>query len=202
MPTSIYGLVDPRTEQIRYVGKTVEKLRRRLKSHIVARNLKYPVNRWVKKLFDAGLRPDIFEIETVDACWQDAEQFWISYFRCVGADLLNLAPGGDWAPRDSGANERRLITVVARGPTDAQKRSIQELRAKLRTDDLFRSEWRRRQQESIRTPEYRARMSALKTGVNNLPGGRHRPESIALMSAKAKEREARRRSERAVNGAD
>ena len=202
MEILIYGLLDPRTNQVRYIGKTIEPLRRRLKSHIVARACKYPVNRWVKKLYDAGLRPEIFEIEAIAGNWQEVEQFWIAYFKFLGADLLNLAPGGDWAPRDNGANQRREATVTARGPTLGQIRAIKDLRKRLDEDPLFRAEWYEKQQASIKTPEYRAKMSALKMGVNHLPGGRHRARSLAIMSEKARAREARHRAERLANGAN
>ena len=200
--TKIYGLIDPQVNQLRYIGKTTQTLAERRKSHVVARTLHYPVNRWVKKLFDAGVKPDIVEIERVEDDWQEAEQFWISYYRFIGADLLNLAPGGDWMPRDDGANQRRAATVALRGATEGQLRAIRDVRRRLANDPAFRAEWYEKQQTSIKTPEYRAKMSALKKGVNNLPGGRHRPEALAIMSAKAKAREARRRAQREASGSD
>jgi hypothetical protein len=194
--TSIYGLIDPVTQQIRYVGKTIEPIHRRLKSHVTARTSINPINRWVAKLFRAGLKPEIFQIESVETNWQEAEQYWITYFRYIGADLLNIAPGGDWCPRHAESNRRRAETVKRMGATDGQLRAILDLRRRLAEDESLRAEWYSRQQASIKTPEYRAKMSALKKGVKSLPGGRHRPESLAIMSLKAKAREARRRAAR------
>jgi len=39
------------------------------------------------------LSPEIIEIEQTDE-WQDAEKFWIAYFRYIGAKLTNMRDGG------------------------------------------------------------------------------------------------------------
>jgi hypothetical protein len=95
----IYGLVDPRTSELRYVGKTTRSLPKRLSGHIVRTNLtpKRHSSRWIAGVVKDGLAPEIFEIERVRAGddWQAAEQFWIAYFRAIGADLTNLANGGE-----------------------------------------------------------------------------------------------------------
>lgn len=96
--TIIYGLVDPRNQQIRYVGKTSGRLHSRRLAHIsdVRRGRTYiPRHRWLAELLSSGLEPEIFEIEVVIDNWQEAEQFWISYYRFIGADLLNATDGGD-----------------------------------------------------------------------------------------------------------
>ena len=55
-----------------------------------------PRHKWIASLSRASLTPEIFEIEQVDdADWRCAEQFWISYFRSIGCDLLNATSGGD-----------------------------------------------------------------------------------------------------------
>jgi hypothetical protein len=99
----IYGLVDPRDGQLRYVGKSCQGLARP-KQHGRPYELKayghLPVVRLAQKLVDAGLKFDIEVLEELSGkeLAPEAEQFWVGYFKMVGADLLNLTPGGDGAP--------------------------------------------------------------------------------------------------------
>lgn len=97
--TIIYGLADPITGHLRYVGKTVTEPRRRLDAHMhdARRGVRRPCASWIRKLLKQGVQPEIFEIETCPAeiDWEEAEQFWISYFRFIGCSLLNLSIGGE-----------------------------------------------------------------------------------------------------------
>lgn len=97
--TFVYGLIDPTTQELRYVGKTVKPIGYRLSDHISkARRggATYRCN-WVRGLLCDGLRPEVFLIETVDAGddWRESESFWIAYYRSIGARLTNLTQGGD-----------------------------------------------------------------------------------------------------------
>ncbi|WP_210166672.1 hypothetical protein [Bradyrhizobium japonicum] len=101
--TIIYGLADPETGHIRYVGKAVHGLPKRLYQHLwQARTAKRKrhVLAWISSVVDKGVKPEIFEIERVPAGgdWEEAEAFWIAYFRFIGADLCNLTSGGEGAP--------------------------------------------------------------------------------------------------------
>lgn len=92
----IYGLVHPMTGELRYIGKARD-MRKRLLSHLSeSRTRKRPINCWIAALAKKGLIPEIFEVSTADADqWAEEETHWIAYFRSVGANLLNLADGGD-----------------------------------------------------------------------------------------------------------
>lgn len=93
--TIIYGLCDPTTGELRYVGKTSLSLNVRLSRHLRnARSGCRPhVNAWIRGLLAKGLVPDAFEIEPT-AEWRTAERFWIQYFRFIGCRLVNTDPGG------------------------------------------------------------------------------------------------------------
>ncbi len=87
----IYGLTDPRTDKVRYVGKTVTTTKQRLAGHIseTRAGRASRKNAWIAGLLDAGLKPGIVVLATVDD-GRKAEEEWISRF----PDLLNVYPGG------------------------------------------------------------------------------------------------------------
>lgn len=96
MDVVIYGLTDPETNEVRYVGKSVEP-HRRLRAHIQhARNGgKTYRDTWIRSLLTQGLLPRMVELQRVESgSWQEAEAFWISHFRKSG-NLTNLTDGGD-----------------------------------------------------------------------------------------------------------
>lgn len=91
---AIYGLIDPRTGCIRYVGKTVRPAQR-LKLHLTDPEDNYKA-RWVRSLQREGLNPEMVILQWVhESAWESAEQWWIAHFREHGADLTNGTAGGD-----------------------------------------------------------------------------------------------------------
>jgi len=99
----IYILIDPTTEQVRYVGKTTD-IKRRLRRHINERYLHDSYkDRWLRKLLDNNLSPQIEIIDEVGKDnWVFWEQFYISYFRFIGSSLTNRTIGGDQPPSTKG----------------------------------------------------------------------------------------------------
>lgn len=97
----IYGLIDPRTQQLSYVGLSSRGLVR-LRDHIKLsqlRNGHTHRDNWLKALRRDGLEPETVVLEEVisrDAL-NDAEVFWISYMRFIGCDLTNHTRGGGGA---------------------------------------------------------------------------------------------------------
>jgi hypothetical protein len=91
---AIYGLIDPRTHRIRYVGKTVH-LEQRWRDHV--REARYEIShrtlkgRWMRELSMAGLHPDLIVIEECGDDWPLRERHWIK--RISG--LLNETCGGE-----------------------------------------------------------------------------------------------------------
>ncbi len=95
----VYGLSDPRTGELRYVGKTTWG-RHRLRQHIAeARGGRHNTkkNAWLCHLLKVGLEPEIQVLETGDTedALLAAEAFWIGSLRLAGADLLNHTDGGE-----------------------------------------------------------------------------------------------------------
>ena len=93
---NIYGLVDPRSGEVRYVGRTKQGLGLRLQQHIDngREKFKHPRAEWVRALFAEGMRPLITHLETAEDAEQvTAEAKWMERF----AGLVNsgtAAQGG------------------------------------------------------------------------------------------------------------
>ncbi len=95
----IYVLIDPRTNEVKYIGKTKQPINRRFRHHI-HRGRRFPnmnrVSSWIANVLADGLIPEIFIIEKVDPkIWEDSERFWIAYFRFIGSNLTNMTDGGE-----------------------------------------------------------------------------------------------------------
>lgn len=97
--TLIYALLDPRTDEVRYIGKTQRSPRKRHNEHIqdAFRKHRLPVQRWTKHLYDNGSWSCLKHLEYVQAGgdWAAREKHWIDRFRSDGARLLNLTDGGE-----------------------------------------------------------------------------------------------------------
>lgn len=111
----IYGLYDPDSGELRYVGKANNALQR-LKSHITdSRRSKRPVCQWVKSIVQARKYPRLEILETVnDDEWKEAEIRLIAHYRKT-CDLLNLADGGDMPSqtKEQRANAARAARKAA-----------------------------------------------------------------------------------------
>jgi len=93
--TFIYGLICPKTNQIKYIGKA-DDVKRRLRQHIY--QSKYSnsnKNLWIKNLLKEEYKP---EIEIIDEVllenWGYWEDFWIRYYKFLGFHLINEMDGG------------------------------------------------------------------------------------------------------------
>ena len=92
-PTLIYALKDSSTQEVRYVGKTVNPNLRRWQ-HKKAKDAKSYCARWIRSI--NGLI-DFVELEWVmpGGDWIEAERRWISYYRDQNARLTNVTGGGE-----------------------------------------------------------------------------------------------------------
>lgn len=95
MTTYIYTLSDPRTKEVRYVGKTVNPKQRRHNHSNIARDKGTHKRNWINQLKQNNLRP-IFEIiDEVEENWKFWEKYWIQQFKAWGFSLTNATLGGD-----------------------------------------------------------------------------------------------------------
>lgn len=98
----IYGLSDPRTGELRYIGKS-SCGQKRARSHCYPSAISRDRTRtgaWIKSLRASGLKPAIDVLEQVQDASKlsDAERFWIASLRATGAILLNHTDGGEGTP--------------------------------------------------------------------------------------------------------
>jgi group I intron endonuclease len=94
----IYTLRDPKTEKVRYVGKTIQNPKERLYSHIreAKRNRKSYRDKWILQVLARDQRPIIEVIEeSNEENWQERERFWIAEYKERGYNLTNVTKGGE-----------------------------------------------------------------------------------------------------------
>jgi len=96
METKIYLLLDS-NNSIRYVGKTIRDLRRRLSNHLCEAKREGNNHRanWIRKCLSEGYMPTIQLLEEVDGDGCQEEIFWIKFFRDAGLNLVNETDGGE-----------------------------------------------------------------------------------------------------------
>jgi hypothetical protein len=121
----IYGLTDPRTGEVRYIGKANDAAKR-LQGHLRdERRRQTPLYSWVRKLAGREPTPRLIVLEVCGADWREPERRLIATARARGDRILNLADGGDQpfcSAAVRSANGQRLV-------------------AKIREDDQFRRFW-------------------------------------------------------------
>ncbi len=91
---SIYGLIDPRTRKVRYIGMTMTTLEERLKQHMTTYRSKrrdHPAkSAWIEELARLGLQPEIRLLETAHCPARFAREIAvIEDYLDQGADLVN-----------------------------------------------------------------------------------------------------------------
>lgn len=92
----IYGLVDPITNDVKYIGKA-NNTRKRLHTHLTKNNLVKCTykNNWINGLLNKKLKPELIIIdEVLQSEWEFWEKYWISQFKTWGFKLTNLTDGG------------------------------------------------------------------------------------------------------------
>ncbi len=152
----IYGVSDPRTDEIRYVGVTKQLLRDRALSHAYSKGRSHR-SRWFQKLRSEGIVPHFFILQELDdnEDWADAEQFWIAYWKFLGARLINRSLGGGGPKgliRSKETREKMRQNAL---------RQFSDPVAKAKCVDAMRA--------ARRTPESRKRTSIASIEIQNRP---------------------------------
>lgn len=155
----IYGLHDPRTGELRYIGKSVRP-RQRVRNQMNERANTHR-GHWLAELRRLGVEPIQVIIDAVpaDSDWQAIERVYIAAARASGARLTNGTDGGDgvsglsmeareriastWRGRRATPEHRaKLVAAMARrGPPSS------ETRERMRTAMIgreFTLEWRQK----------------------------------------------------------
>jgi hypothetical protein len=191
--TFIYGLTDPDSGKIRYVGKSNNPQRRR-KAHMDRSGTSgWHSAAWLNSLKAAGKRPGLVVLEEVSQdCWSEAERRWIKQLREQGADLTNTTEGGD-APAITTESRKKMSIAkkgIPRGKMSAE--TIAKISATKRGKKRkpHTAEARRKiglaQKGRQFTPEHRAKISAAKMGHSV-------PEKTRLAVAASNRARARRK---------
>lgn len=140
----IYVLKDPSTEEIRYVGKTKNSLEKRLSGHLEKSNNlnnKWYVANWIRSLQNKNQKPIIKLIgEFSDEEINDAEKYYIKYFKDQGCSLTNATEGGDGGDTTGGVYNIETARKKARKKT---VKIVSKLKGTKQSPDLIkkRSSW-------------------------------------------------------------
>lgn len=97
-PIYIYGLVDPETQEVRYIGKSIRPFER-LQNHMNDKSKCHRAN-WLQGLKRKGMQPELVIFEMIQGArpWQEAERYWIARANALGWPLTNNTSGGDGVP--------------------------------------------------------------------------------------------------------
>ncbi len=168
----IYGLIDPRTRAIRYIGQSTRGLLRPAehKYKLVDSDTTHKAN-WIRALLHEGLDYEIVVLQYLrdDQPYEDIDAMeicWIAHGRAEGWPLTNHTDGG------GGIRGYCLSDETRARMGEASKQRWQD--PGFRDKQLAERAARR---GVPRTPEVRKKISEGKKGY------RHTPEAIAKMSA-------------------
>lgn len=121
----IYGLADPRTGEIKYIGKA-NNAETRYKGHLRdAKRRKTPVYEWINTLEE---RPQLIVLASCTTeDWQSVERQIIAQYRVEG-ELLNLADGGNQPKGNPETNRLNAIKMNEHMKNDPRAKRIQFLK--------------------------------------------------------------------------
>ena len=135
----IYELIDPSTNEVRYIGQTVDAYER-LYNHL--EEAKYGnshKNKWIRKLVKNGMRPILNVIDEIESDIYFWEMFYINLYRSWGIRLTNIAisnlGGGDTFTNDPNKEKRR------RRMSELGKLKYSNPAERLKTKELSTKAW-------------------------------------------------------------
>lgn len=134
-------------ENIRYVGKTKQSLKRRLQGHLCCAKKKTDLSNhnynWINKERSLGNEILIREIETItcdnDEYWKLLEKYWICQFKIWGFNLTNIREGGEdnYTPiTKEEVVKKRAKSIIGKPRDEQTKLSIsKELSERLKSEE-------------------------------------------------------------------
>jgi len=149
---TIYALIHPNTNEVRYIGKTEIGVVNRMRGHMKDRTASYR-GKWIRHLKSLGLKPVcvVIEDDLSSKIVNDAEIFWIAYFKFLGARLINATAGGEGCTGYNPTQATRIkLSLAGRGRvvSNSTKRQIG-----------LANQGNKHAQGVIRTEQYRAKLS-------------------------------------------
>jgi len=144
----IYGLIDPYSFKVRYIGKTV-RLKERLQNQLNEKSKTYR-SYWIQSLKAKGKKPIQVVLQTLENGddWQKAEIKWIGIAKKYNWPLVNCTDGGDGVVNLSGESKQRMIK------TWKGRKHTPEAKEKMRLANLGRKH----------SEDHKAKMSELMKG--------------------------------------
>lgn len=195
MNNIIYGLIDPNTKELRYIGKTSNQKRRFITHHAPSSLVsKSHLHNWIKSLLQNNQKSIMVVLETYSTFEEldIAEKQLIKYYRSIGCKLTNSTDGGPgamgWIPTDE---TRMKISNALTG-----RKMPEEQKIKMSATLKGMNTWSK---GSVASDETRMKMSESHKGINTwskgkipwnkgLTGTKASSETKALMSEQRRNR--------------
>lgn len=186
----IYGLVDPHTLMIRYVGLSSTGMRRpRSHKRRSQQGTRSHSSNWIQGLIANGAMYSIVVLEEVHRDrLPDTERWWIAYGRASGWPLTNLTAGGQSAKHT--AREKISASLMGRAVSSATRAKMSASAAIRWSQPEDLEAARNRALVQFGSPEARAAISARIAAMPRAEWLAHQ----AKMTAAASTPEARKRS--------
>jgi len=111
--SAVYALIDPRSDQMRYIGKALD-VEQRDRNHFKQRKCgRSAKDEWLRELHARGLRADMIVLEECTPGESaDREKYWIARARWRGMPLLNMKHGGQGRLSTSVETRKRISDAV------------------------------------------------------------------------------------------
>lgn len=167
--THIYTLSDPRTDEVRYVGKTRDP-KGRIRNHIGKREHNHKGN-WIESLRKLNLTPIVHFIDNVPTTeWSFWEQHWIQTFLGWGFKLTNMNAGGGlyarFTPELKAKHKASFTEAVCEDMRDKAKINMNKPEVKMKHSEAVKL--------AMNNPETKTKMQK----TNDIKGNSARSEKV------------------------
>jgi len=172
----IYELIDPITDETRYIGRT-KNVKSRLKSHLGDKAHTYKVS-WIRSLLKQGVVPILNIIDEVPFDeWEFWEKHYINLYRSWNCKLTNLDEGGN------GPGKHSLESRLKMSNSQKGKKSTEETKRKI--SEATRGEKNGNYGNHL-SNEAKERISKANKGNQNRKGKHHTEETKRKIGLKNK----------------